>query len=245
MAGVTASHAWPFDWSGLRPLTELEYEKACRGPSLPVDNGFPWGTTAGLLINRLQDVNTTAESPQVRGATLVAGAFYGGVISSAPLRNGAMADAASDQFEAGASYYGVMDLAGNVCEKCVVSYNHAAALAFSGLHGDGELNADGTANVADWPYQTAVSYGNGSIISRGGGWYETVLNCTVAAGGKTLVIDVTDAFGAGESLVISGLAVTRDVPACSATGVGLQWRHAGTLFFRGGRGVISRCLRAG
>lgn len=171
------------DWAGLRPLTELEYEKACRGPSRPVDNGFPWSTTAGLLVNRLKDANTAAESPLVRGATLVAGAFYGGVIPSSPLRNGAMADAASNQFEAGASYYGVMDLAGNVCEKCVVSYDHAVARAFSGLHGDGELNATGTANVPDWPYQTAYSYGGGSIISRGGGVAETVLNCTVSSKG--------------------------------------------------------------
>lgn len=35
-----------------------------------------------------------------------------------------------------------------------------------------------------------------------------------AAGGKTLVIDVTDAFGAGESLVINGLAFTNLVDVC-------------------------------
>ncbi|MDQ3101024.1 MAG: SUMF1/EgtB/PvdO family nonheme iron enzyme, partial [Bacteroidota bacterium] len=33
------------DWSGLRPMTELEFEKACRGPVLPVANEYPWGTT--------------------------------------------------------------------------------------------------------------------------------------------------------------------------------------------------------
>jgi formylglycine-generating enzyme required for sulfatase activity len=31
-------------WAGLRPMTELEYEKACRGPLEPVPNEFAWGT---------------------------------------------------------------------------------------------------------------------------------------------------------------------------------------------------------
>lgn len=36
-------------WAGLRPMTELEYEKACRGPLAPVAGEYAWGTT-----NRLQ-----------------------------------------------------------------------------------------------------------------------------------------------------------------------------------------------
>jgi len=34
-------------WAGLRPMTELEFEKACRGPMKPVLNEYAWGT-AGL-----------------------------------------------------------------------------------------------------------------------------------------------------------------------------------------------------
>jgi formylglycine-generating enzyme required for sulfatase activity len=33
-------------WAGLRPMSELEYEKACRGPLKPVPNEFAWGTAA-------------------------------------------------------------------------------------------------------------------------------------------------------------------------------------------------------
>ncbi|MBM4033945.1 MAG: hypothetical protein FJ291_19505, partial [Planctomycetes bacterium] len=31
-------------WAGLRPMTELEFEKACRGPLRPVPNEYAWGT---------------------------------------------------------------------------------------------------------------------------------------------------------------------------------------------------------
>lgn len=33
-------------WAGLRPMTELEFEKACRGPLKPVANEYAWGTAA-------------------------------------------------------------------------------------------------------------------------------------------------------------------------------------------------------
>jgi formylglycine-generating enzyme required for sulfatase activity len=34
------------DWACLRPFTETEYEKTCRGPIAPVLNEYPWGTTS-------------------------------------------------------------------------------------------------------------------------------------------------------------------------------------------------------
>ncbi len=33
------------DWAGLRPMTELECEKACRGPVYPVTGEYAWGNT--------------------------------------------------------------------------------------------------------------------------------------------------------------------------------------------------------
>ena len=32
------------DWMALRPMSELEYEKMCRGDRTPIPNEFPWGT---------------------------------------------------------------------------------------------------------------------------------------------------------------------------------------------------------
>jgi formylglycine-generating enzyme required for sulfatase activity len=34
------------DWACLRPMTETEYEKTCRGPIAPITNEYPWGTTS-------------------------------------------------------------------------------------------------------------------------------------------------------------------------------------------------------
>jgi len=41
-------------WAGLRPMTELEYEKACRGPLRPVPDEYAWGTAgiAGTSYHR-------------------------------------------------------------------------------------------------------------------------------------------------------------------------------------------------
>jgi len=36
------------EWSGLRPMTEMEFEKAARGFAQPVPNEFPWGS---ILVN--------------------------------------------------------------------------------------------------------------------------------------------------------------------------------------------------
>ena len=53
-------------WAGLRPMTELEFEKACRGPLKPVPGEFAWGTAAA---------NTGADSERAR-----ARASYWGVL---------------------------------------------------------------------------------------------------------------------------------------------------------------------
>ncbi len=38
-------------WAGLRPMTELEFEKACRGPADPVVNEFAWGNDSYDTVN--------------------------------------------------------------------------------------------------------------------------------------------------------------------------------------------------
>ncbi len=60
-------------WAGLRPMTELEYEKACRGPLAPVAGEYAWGTT-----NRLQAAVGGVSTGAGREQT---GASYWGILN--------------------------------------------------------------------------------------------------------------------------------------------------------------------
>ena len=38
------------DWTGLRPLSELEYEKACRGSEVPIEDEYAWGNNKWAFV---------------------------------------------------------------------------------------------------------------------------------------------------------------------------------------------------
>ena len=151
------------DWSGMRPFTELEYEKACRGPEAALPLEFAWGTSDVVNTTQVANWNSADESiidtiPEAAGP-----ANFGYCLPSGPLRTGFAATATSDRIRSGASYYGIMELSGNLWELCVpVS---AQGLQFTGLHGNGVLSSDGHSDVAGW---TAGGH-------RGGGWNSGIL----------------------------------------------------------------------
>ncbi len=76
------------------------------------------------------------------------GASYPTVGAAGPLRVGFGATATSSRTAAGASYWGIMELSGNLWER-PITVGNASGQAFTGLHGDGALNS-GTFNVANW-----------------------------------------------------------------------------------------------
>ncbi|HNU55294.1 MAG TPA: SUMF1/EgtB/PvdO family nonheme iron enzyme [Flavobacteriales bacterium] len=133
-------------WSGLRPMTELEFEKACRGPHEPVPLEYPW--------------NTSSRDRLKRELSVVRDRAYADGLDEAQLD-----DANRDVF--GVSYYGVFDLAGNVWERCI-SIGDSVGRAFTGSHGDGNLGPGGTATNADWPKGEVMAPGIGY---RGGAFY--------------------------------------------------------------------------
>lgn len=135
------------DWAGLRPMTELEYEKACRGFEAPVAGEYAWGNTAvtgQTGHNGLDGSGVETALPTTANANLTYQNLLG------PVRGGIYASEDATRVAAGASYWGVMELSGNVWES-IVSAGNASGCAFEGTHGDGEIDATGNSNVATWP----------------------------------------------------------------------------------------------
>lgn len=151
------------DWSGLRPMTELEFEKVARGPLAPVANEYAWGSTSMTQATGLANAGMISETPTPAGAN----ANYWVVDNpiQGPVRVGSFAGSGRSRRDAGAGFYGALELSGNLWERPVTVAN-AEGRAFAGNHGDGMLDASGNANVASWPGSNAVGSG-----FRGGGWH--------------------------------------------------------------------------
>lgn len=162
------------DWSALRPMTEIEFEKICRGPLTPVANEYAWGSIdlnpilpAGV-VNAGQPnegYNSVANGRANYGATNNYGQpFY----YYAPVKVGFTATNASGRLSASAAYYGVMEMSGNVPEMTVIAKTTGNGSSYTGVLGDGELSTvtatDGDANQTNWPNFDG-------ILIRGGHYY--------------------------------------------------------------------------
>lgn len=135
------------DWAGLRPMTELEYTKAARGPGEAMTHEFPWNTDNKKGLGRYVDLDDNLK--------LTAG------LDESKIND-------SNRHQYGASYFWVMDLAGSLWEKCV-SIGHPIGRSYKGTHGDGLISDSGSATNADWPKGINEEGGYGY---RGGGYYQ-------------------------------------------------------------------------
>lgn len=156
------------DWAALRPMTELEFEKACRGSASAVYGQYAWGTASILDANSIINPGQASEAVQESdgfsiqfGDALQGGANFGNDGVQGPMRVGIFATAMSNtRGEASAGYYGNLDLSGNLREM-VVTLGNAEGRAFIGTHGDGSLSTlesfEGNANNVDWPGMDGVA----------------------------------------------------------------------------------------
>lgn len=141
------------DWAGLRVMTELELEKAGRGTLPGVINEYAWGSanihaaTYAALTNSGAG-NELPNSPSATAGNALYNTTSAGI--GGPMRVGAFATSTSSRVTAGASYYGIMELTGNVWE-IVVGVGFIAGRSYTGVHGNGTLNAAGFADVDFWP----------------------------------------------------------------------------------------------
>ncbi|NLB54587.1 MAG: SUMF1/EgtB/PvdO family nonheme iron enzyme, partial [Lentisphaerae bacterium] len=122
--------SWPdvaafADWAALRPITELEFEKACRGPLEPVSGEFAWGTAtimpdASRTLSGEEDGTETILSDTSLGGCNYGGkAHIGGDAGQGALRAGIFADNNSTRIQAGAGYWGIFELSGGCWERGV------------------------------------------------------------------------------------------------------------------------------
>ena len=158
------------DWSGLRPMTELEFEKACRGPQTALAGEYAWGTaTVATSAYTLSGAGTANEGIATNYSITVGNAVYNGTAGTilCPVRVGIFAADGlnSGRVSSGASYWGIMELSGNLYERPVTIANEKGR-AFTGKHGDGQLTSNGDADAATWPGADAVGAG-----WRGGSWF--------------------------------------------------------------------------
>ncbi|MCM1030291.1 MAG: SUMF1/EgtB/PvdO family nonheme iron enzyme [Oscillibacter sp.] len=145
-------------WCGLRPMSELEYEKACRRfyPQIPDKGEYAWNTNSDLNhLNGLSDLNNQGDQ-QEQALSYLKNVNSGTNNSiNGPVRCGLFATSSTNQTQAGATYWGVMEMSGNLKELCMSVGNPNFIGSSSGT---GEYNA------AYW--NTAV----GSYGVRGGGF---------------------------------------------------------------------------
>ena len=141
----TAAHA---DWCGLRPMTELEFEKACRGYNTPaVPNEYAWGNTT---LTPLTAVNNGGAANESVLAPTNANANINSSINVAT-RVGIFArPSGSTRTLSGGTYYGVMNMSDNMAENTVTAGTTQGRAFDAAVHGDGYLAADGNSNIPAW-----------------------------------------------------------------------------------------------
>ena len=151
------------DWAALRPMTEFEFEKTCRGWQISIPLEYAWGTDEAADANNLHFDGTPQEFAEDLSTALRGMASFGYDGPQGPLRCGF---SGGNRLSSGAGFWGAKEMSGNVWEQCVTV--NAAGLTFTGELGDGQLSSNGEANVVNWPNANGAGF-------RGGAWNSGIL----------------------------------------------------------------------
>ncbi|MDR0982195.1 MAG: SUMF1/EgtB/PvdO family nonheme iron enzyme [Culturomica sp.] len=223
------------DWACLRPMSEPEYEKAFRKPypQAAVAGEFVWNSASGAIsftgasgISNSGKVNEKPSSPQTN--VNYNNAAFG------PLRSASFGTSSTTQTQAGATFWGVMEMSGNVAELC---YSVDAGSNFNtsdiyASHGNGEM-ADA---VTAWAATPA------SFIAKGGSFSSTTTDeLRISDRSMAAVTDIRDAgmgfravhtFGSSSVNVNAGI-ITVSVLNCTglitvsdSVGASVTWNGA-------------------
>lgn len=155
------------DWLGLRPMTFLEYNKACYGPIKPIylpreycaggcnsAGAYPsWGCNQGT--------DKLWQSPAAYNLVEVT----------------SYSTQSSNRCDGAASYYGIVLLTGNSTEPVI----NLTSNSFNPIHGDGQINlSNGNANVVGWP-SSGVLYIESTLVSFMSASYAAGYRCVRSA----------------------------------------------------------------
>jgi formylglycine-generating enzyme required for sulfatase activity len=215
--------SWPdvaayAEWAALRPITELEYEKAARGSDIPAVPGeFVWGTTShtapgsgDIVPNTDENGNETLSSAANINSNALAWSSGDGRASgiaagqSGPLRVGIFAasivNSTNPRVSSGAGYYGNMELSGNLAEP-VVTVGRAEGLNFQGSNGTCNLTSLGFATNNDWPgIDPNPANGIDGTIGIGyrGGDFQSASNIVYATSARSFAVKDPDSQSCAE-----------------------------------------------
>ena len=172
------------DWACLRPGSETEFEKACRGNGSTLGE-YAWGNLViapGTTFAGAATENGT-ETFIAGNCTYGNGTYTNGDGATGPARVGIYATSSSTRQTAGASYFGIMDMSGNVMEYYVGIHSTGANNLLTRTWGDGTLDAAGQQNVGGWPaYNVATANASAAnfIGLRGGAYSNAVAQLQVS-----------------------------------------------------------------
>ena len=210
------------DWAALRPMTELEYEKSCRGNQNPAASEFAWGNTSATALSGLSNASTMSETASNTSSNIA----YNNIFTSGPVRTGIFATSSTARPSSGSGYYGNMELSGNLWER-VVTVGNAAGRTFSGANGNGTLNSSGDADVSGWPAAAGAGW-------KGGSWLNTTTNSATtsdrAQAANTNNTRSADAGGRGVRTISSGI-VTDGLLLWLDAGITTSYPGSGTTWF--------------
>lgn len=142
------------DWAGLRPMSEFEFEKICRGPVYPVRAEFAWGSAEYAEVPTIINYGRNDEGPS-------GGNFP--IYNQIPIRVGSCANSNSTRYSSGSSYWGVMDMTTNLLEL-VINVSNNEARNFTNTFGDGNIGIQH--NVLTWPVSSGFGIRGGSVSDR-------------------------------------------------------------------------------
>ena len=226
------------DWSGLRPMTELEFEKACRGTLSPAANEYAWGSAT---INMNTGITNPGENNEMSANNGNSNANRSPTPEGA-MRTGAFATSTTSREGAGATYYGIMEMTGNALER-PVSTGNATGRAFTGAHGNGTLEANGNADATAWPGENSLgsgfrggcfdnTYQNDLLVSdrlNAAIEYPSRSQSTGGRGARGLFFTAGSILAAGETICYNGdpVVIGNSVAASGSDGtIAYQWQSS-------------------